>query len=59
MRRNIQHKYIHHGIFVKDNPTTPTESAHVVNVRSFSPAAKPISVATGKILQKRGKNAKF
>lgn len=55
MRRNIQHKYIHYGIFVKDNPATPTDLADVVNVGSLSLAAKPESMATGKILQKQGK----
>jgi hypothetical protein len=55
MRRNIQHKCIYCGIFVKDNPATPTESAYVVNVGSLSLAAKPESMATGEILQKQGK----
>jgi hypothetical protein len=55
MRRNIQHEYIHYGIFVKDNPATPTDLADVVNVGSLSLAAKPESMATGKILQKQGK----
>jgi len=55
MRRNIQHKYIHYGIFVKDNPAMPTELADVVNVGSLSLAAKPESMATAEILQKQRK----
>jgi len=55
MRRNIQHEYIHYGIFVKDNPPTPTELADISNVGSLSLAAKPESMATGEILQKQGK----
>jgi hypothetical protein len=55
MRRNIQHKYIHYGIFVKDNPATPTEPADDLNVGSLSLAAKPESMATGEILQKQEK----
>jgi hypothetical protein len=55
MRRNIQHKHIYYGIFVKDNPATPTELADADNVGSLSLAAKPESMAAGEILQKQEK----
>ena len=55
MQRNMQHKYIRYGIFVKDTPATPTELADIDNVGTLSLAAKPESMATGEILQKQGK----